>query len=914
MKKYIPILAIAATLFTGCLKDQMEALRSEMDSLKNDEIASLQQQVKNITTSVDTLGNLSVQLKAYLGVLSEAKGALEQSLTEMNTKLADVQSELQKETSAAKQELAKSLESAKSSLETQLATINSTLAALTEKDASLDRKLDSLKAYSDATYATEDWVSGTFVTLAAQNALIEDVTAVKAQVEALKETIANISKDVRPYLASAMEKAKSTINGNILSMVSQLTKYYEEALDEAATVLDEAFTKDLEKAIASSESTITSWINDQLKGYYLASDAKEKVAAYYKILGNVPEGKSLQGEIDELNSGLTVAKDTITTNYKKFIADAILKSDGAMSDSLSNKIKALHSTVLDDLTGRVGALQTKTGLIVSRLQALNDSINTISGQIESIQTSIKVLDSLKMTLQQYVESVQGTLTTADQTNYNLLVGYINTLRAKAFGEGANSLQSRINALNSLIGTLPEGATDLISWTKATLAGIDEQFDLYCELDDITEYETLVKKTLGQQAPQIKRIEDSLKVIIEKSRTTIDGWISDKLQPYADTTGVKDSLTNVKAQLAGSILSEDEKISNSIKRDSTKLDSLFKDIHLKYAAAVADAISQKDGYITDSIKNTINGFLDAESGSIAKIKDSLKVVSGKIKKLDLDIIALGERIDSLKGVSGSLCSFIDTTKYKSLQGIIDVLNDSLSKCPTKYASLAEYYRTKSLVESYVNRADSVTMLAARLKAAEENCNAIDTLIKGYLKDGQITDSLSNILYGENGLDTILSLLEGEINGDSPENSLNAKLDSLEKHIIQAESLIADLERVIVLNVFSSVAFMPENSDGTVAKDADGYYMDFVVRPINLAKALVDCWTADNGCIKILKSDLKEYSCSVTLKSKEDGTITVRFKNSELNSGNYVALSVKLTQVIGGKTEKALNFTSKFEKLN
>lgn len=199
-------------------------------------------------------------------------------------------------------------------------------------DQTLEGKINDLKTYVDtelAKYATKDWVNATFATLAKQAEIITDV-----------------------------EKLKTDLAG-----------------------LD---TK-LDKAIANLDSSLRGWVNGQLSGYYTIAQVDAKVDGIQSDIDalktdnetNKSDIEKLEADLAKLTQDLATAKADIETAYKKAIKDAIEGNDGYITETIKTAIATANGKI-DDLTERVGTLESDVATLKNDVDALKAMIQTVS--------------------------------------------------------------------------------------------------------------------------------------------------------------------------------------------------------------------------------------------------------------------------------------------------------------------------------------------------------------------------------------------------------------------------------------------------------------------------------------------------------------------------------------------------------
>ena len=211
------------------------------------------------------------------------------------------------------------------------------LASLIQEEEALAKRIDELKAYVDQELKKQtDWVNATFSTLEQYQSTCNEIASLKQGLSSLDTT--------------------------------------------------------LKALIASTETAIRSWVNEQLTGYYTIAEIHAKVATLEK---NITDGDEAQAqELAKLKTDLETAQTNIKTAYEKAISDAITSSEGKINEKIAADIK----TATDALQSQIDAITTRLGTIEGRISDLETAVSQL---IESIQSIVVVPDyadgSVRMT-------------------------------------------------------------------------------------------------------------------------------------------------------------------------------------------------------------------------------------------------------------------------------------------------------------------------------------------------------------------------------------------------------------------------------------------------------------------------------------------------------------------------------------
>lgn len=627
MKKFFYLLGIASLLLSGCYKDEINELQKEMDDLENIEIASLQDQVKKVTASIGTLEGLSAELKEYINKLTEASAALKGDIDAVNQKLVQVETTLQAEIDNNKAEIINRLESAKSSLERQLTDVNTVLSNLQEKSAALEQRIADLKTYADNTYADKTWVEGTFATLEAQNALIEDIEAVKANILTLTSSIAQIEANVRTMVGEKLAELTSSLEGQLQDAVLKVTEGYTAAIAAAKDDVTSAYTAEIASKISDSETGIKNWITDQLKAYYTVSAAEAQIAVFQALLGNVPQGKSLQEEIDQLIVDFGTTKESIIETYKQIISEKIEAKASELSSALQQKVDEINTTI--------SGLQLNYNELSAKVSDLLGRMGTLEGEMEEAQAEL--------------ERLEGLLTELQTSFSSFIEGYSGTNLATIVAE----LQKKIDECASGIATNTANISELTKTITTLQENIQTLLDLEKQLTtaqtNITSLQAFINGYgEGKDFTTLSALVTYLEGLIEKCAKASD---LDKLEAI-----VGDANSGLVKQV--------DDLNTSLTNINSAIDAINTFIGPQESGATLASLLA-------ALQTKIDECLNKEttiSGDISALLARIEVIEGYAEEIE----DLGERITAAESDIDSIKAFLedkpDGTLKQLLEGI------------------------------------------------------------------------------------------------------------------------------------------------------------------------------------------------------------------------------------------------------
>ena len=282
-----------------------------------EDIENLQRQIDDIkNTQIASINTQISSIASSITTLQETQTKLSSYITEM--KLASY--ELQSKQDSDFRDLTAEISSLKSSIST-----------LEQKSASLQSQIDELQKYIDGELKNaKDWAAATFATL-------EQYSSVQTDISSIKISLATLTTDLS-------------------------------ALDESLNAKIESAKASLQTSISESESSMKSWVNEKLRGYYTIAEMEAKLQAM-KAAYEAGD-KDMKSKIDGLEKSLSDAKSEITAAYTKAINDAISSNNGVIDAKIASAI----SEATEALNDRLDALESRIDAIEEMMGVANCSI------------------------------------------------------------------------------------------------------------------------------------------------------------------------------------------------------------------------------------------------------------------------------------------------------------------------------------------------------------------------------------------------------------------------------------------------------------------------------------------------------------------------------------------------------------
>ena len=371
-------LALLTLLFVGCGYDD-SAIIDRIEDLENNQktqIATLQQQIDAINTTLPQLQETDAELKEYIESLQTTATNLQQQITATNGDIDKLEAQL----STDKADILAQLESTKTALEAELTQINTTIATLQAKDIELEGKITTLEEYVNTELQNaEDWATATFATLEQYNTIVEDIATIKTQIETLNTSLTNLEERLNTKIATDIATAVEGLQGELATKVTEITVAYTDAISIAKEEVTVAYTEAIATSIANLETSMKAWVNEQLAGYYTIAEVDAALDTLQNSLDE--DNKALQEDIEELSTKVDNMKAELTDAYTTAIEEAINTNNGVIDGKIAEEIAAVN-----------GRIDSEVAAISARIDALEERIEDLEEALDKIKALDIVFD------------------------------------------------------------------------------------------------------------------------------------------------------------------------------------------------------------------------------------------------------------------------------------------------------------------------------------------------------------------------------------------------------------------------------------------------------------------------------------------------------------------------------------------
>ena len=434
------LLCLAFSVACTDYSSDIDDVHRRLDGIEDNQIASIDKQLKAINAAIPQLEKTDADLKKMIENLQTTADGLEKSIAENGKNISDLKTDLEKAVEdlknsdkadkeyvldslgKAKAVLLALLESEKTEMNGKLTSVNNTISDLQKKDAELEKKISDLKAYADKELkGAKDWLSATFMTLDQYNSIVEQLGGINGGIAGLKTSMANLetrlTKKYSEDLKTAADGVKSKLAGEVDGLndridkeVSAITKAYTAAIATFREEMDKWWSESLKKSIDDCETSMKSWVNSTLDGYWTIAQTKDSLKALNDdienqleaqktflnglIEANAADIKALNDKLKELDEAVKKNSDDIDA-VNKALGEAMDELTDAYTDAITKAISEFEGTFSEEIKTRIASvnnsLETKNKAIESKVLSLEGSVSSLNDKLsEFLNASVSL--------------------------------------------------------------------------------------------------------------------------------------------------------------------------------------------------------------------------------------------------------------------------------------------------------------------------------------------------------------------------------------------------------------------------------------------------------------------------------------------------------------------------------------------
>lgn len=207
----------------------------------------------------------------------------------------------------------------------------------------------------------------------------KELQAKDAQLEQAYKNLEAKIAELKLYVTNELNSNKSWASATFATLEQYQSLLSEIVRLEALLKSNkEAATKELTEAIASLKTSLESWVNEQLTGYYTIAQTDAKIAELELAIAD--GDAALQNQIDDLRAQLATSKEEVTKAYQDAIAKAITDNNGVINQQIANEIAAVNKRIDEE----VATINEKISKLQSQADENSAAIAKLLAQIQSL--------------------------------------------------------------------------------------------------------------------------------------------------------------------------------------------------------------------------------------------------------------------------------------------------------------------------------------------------------------------------------------------------------------------------------------------------------------------------------------------------------------------------------------------------
>ena len=803
----LPLFVVAAlSVSCGKLGEQISDLEQRIAQLEDSKVLSVEKQITSINGTISDMQQTDAALKDYISALQQKDTELSAKIQKTNEDILVLQETLRAEMAADKAELSAGTATAKAEvvaqmdaykvlMEGELTAIGKTIDSLKAQDSTLLVKIEELKAYVDSEISsTKDWANATFATIEQQNDLSKTVAGIKTQLESLNTYTLNLN--VR--LTNKTEELSQTISAldaSTKEQIETLTGTLTESISSLKTELTDAYTSLIAQEITALETSLKSWVNEQLSAYYTAEQVEAKLSALSEELGNRLDSDKAYLE------GLIASLETSTN--KKIAANT------ALITLLRNDLTAAQ----EDIAENAGEIADDAILISQNTQKISENATAISKNTTDIAAAKKLAAD------------NSAFISSNSSKISEMEALLETLKNSGVTDYAEAIVQNTKDIATNAAKISENAS-AISSNTTLIADMNSQIT-----------------TLNNQLTTTKaEITEAYTAAIKKAIDDYDGTITPKLA--SDISAVETKITELQTSLT-SLTTRVTKLEDRVDKVEEILENLTS---ISYIPIYSD-YSERVEYVRDVLdfsgSVTLRFDVHPASSAEAIAKDWSKLLSARAvytatKSSAGELTAL--EVTGASAANGILSVTVSTNNLGKdfIVGTLDAsvvvkVSSENRQIISDYVHLTPVGEELEFVRYLLNNFDSdgdgkvnlsEMQTATELNVSGMNIQTLDGVLEQMPKLTSIDCSANNLKSLNVSKNTLLTKLDcsgNEISElDLSQNTLMENLDCSDNKL--SSLYVTQLTKLLSLNVSHNSLTALDISNNTLLTDLDVSYND------------------------------------------------------------------------------------------
>ncbi len=558
MKRVILAVLLGLMAASSCYRDEIQNLQSQIDQIRNTQLASVTQQISAIQSTVNELLTTNSELDGYIQALRNQDAELERAISGIESNIDEIRNELNAMGDVGSAEelahLAALLEELRASMTAEQENLHETIDSLELEHSGLKDRVDALEDYIDNNLSgidtvsgdMKDWLEATFATIKQYDSTVSEIASIKVSIEALNESMANMESRIKDELSVEIEEAVSSLDTRmqeaLSSAVTDITDAYTAAISTAKSEIQAAYEAAIAQSLSALEASMKEWVNGQLSGYWTISQAQQELAAMK----------------EELSEQITASQAYLENMVKgiQSVLSGEIENNKALIGALQEQLESVTSQTAGEILALSEKVDANSQAIAANSSKIQENASDITGNSELIKENSRLIAENAEMIKANTDAIEE-LKASQESDHQLILSQAeqiadNTAKIASQAELIARNAEQIETNRKQIASNAEEIADLRQSLETTKSEITAAYQeaITAAVSDVNnrmdEFETTMSEIESSVSSSIADFEDRIKAM-EASFEAINSDIADiKRAIYDINTAIEEIQEQIKA--------------------------------------------------------------------------------------------------------------------------------------------------------------------------------------------------------------------------------------------------------------------------------------------------------------------------------------------------------------------------------
>lgn len=570
MKKIVFTVIVGLMMMTSCYRDEIDNLQSQIDQIRNSQLASVSQQIAAIQSTVNELlatnseldgyirelrdrdaelemaisgagsdieelrmlldearqessgriSDLLSQLEELQSQLDNAQGAGSAQVEEILNKIEELESELSGAGGGSAAELANLaalIEELRSAMESEHKGLRGTIDSLESENASLGVRISALEEYVDENLLDMDtsienlteWMEVTLSTIAQYDSTVSQVASIKTEIEALNESMEQMEMRIKEEFSAEIDEAVAALG---VEMEERLSSTVSEIVASYTSAIEEArsgIEAAYEASIAQAISNLEASMQEWVNG---------QLAGYLSLAQAQEELDALKSELEQQITASQIYLENMINGVQSALSEAI-SNNRAMIEALQLQLGSgavADPELVEQILSNSEKIGENASAIAANSQMIEENNRLVAANTEMIAANAAAIEELRSSIGSEHQLILANAELIAENTENIAAN-AGLIAANAQQIEINSQQIAANAaeIEELRQTLESTKSEITEEYQAAIAsamsGIDSRLDEFEA--SLSAIESSVQSSLADYENRVSAMEAELEKIM-----------------------------------------------------------------------------------------------------------------------------------------------------------------------------------------------------------------------------------------------------------------------------------------------------------------------------------------------------------------------------------------------------------------